>query len=159
MTSRVPDAAQHLKPETIESFQELVQALRDSVNYHKEAADVIDDDYVKGELSSIAAERENICDTIGGFITSADEKPAENGTFLGSLRNIWTVFRAGLNSGDATVLLIEAERAEDVIVSKFKDVLPEIAGNPVNDILMKYFETIKNGHDRVLALRNAYQNA
>ena len=159
MTSRIPDAAQHMKSETIESLQQLTRALSDSINYHTQAADKIDDAYVKGELLAIAAERKNICETIGGFIALADEKSVEEGTFLGSLRSIWTAFRAGLNSGDATVVLIEAERAEDVIVNKFKDTLPSIAGNPVNNLLLEYFVTVKAGHDRVLDLRNAYQNA
>lgn len=159
MTQRVPGDAQHMKSETIESLQELTQSLHDSVKYHIEAADKIDDDYVKQTFLAIAAERKDIRDTIGGFITLADETPVEDGTFLGSMRTIWTAVRAGLNSGDATAVLIEAERAEDVIVNKFKTILPEIAGNPINDILLKYFEMVKSGHDRVLALRNAYQNA
>jgi uncharacterized protein (TIGR02284 family) len=148
-----------MKPETIESLQELIHALNDSVNYHTEAANKISDDFVKQTFVAIAAERKDIAGSIGGFISLADETPENEGTFLGSLRTIWTAFRAGLNSGDATVVLIEAERAEDVIVNKFKSVLPEIAGNPVNDMLNKYFETIKSGHDRVLALRNSFQNA
>jgi uncharacterized protein (TIGR02284 family) len=159
MTNRVPQAAQDIKPETIESLQELIYALRDSVNYHTEAADKIDDKFVESEFLAIAAERKDISETIGGFISLADEKSEEEGTWLGSLRTIWTAFRAGLNSGDATVVLIEAERAEDVIKGKFEKVLPEIAGNPVNDMLMKYYQTVKAGHDRVLAMRNAYQNA
>jgi uncharacterized protein (TIGR02284 family) len=159
MTNRVPQAAQDMMPETIESLQELIYALRDSVSYHKEAAEKIADKIVAVEFLAIAEERKEISDTIGGMIALADETPIVEGTWLGSLRTIWTAFRAGLNAGDATVVLIEAKRAEDVIKGKFEKILPEIAGNPVNDMLIKYYETIKAGHDRVLAMRNAFQNA
>lgn len=159
MSTRVPGDAQSMKPETIESLQELVSSLNDSVKYHIEASDKIDDDFVKSEFLAIAGERKDISETIGGFITLADETRAEEGTWLGSLRTIWTAFRAGLNSGDPTVVLIEAERAEDVIKGKFEKILPEISGNPVNDMLHKYYLTVKAGHDRVLAMRNTYQNA
>jgi hypothetical protein len=45
----------------------------------------------------------------------------------------------------------------DVMVQQFKDVLPEIAGNPISDKLNGYFAVVRNGHDRVKALRDAYQ--
>ncbi len=159
MTTRVPADAQHMKPEALESLQELIYALKDSVIYHGEAATKIDDKFVQAEFLAIAAERKDIYETIGGFIALADEKSIEQGTWMGSLRTIWTSFRAGLNAGEPTVVLVEAERAEDVIKNKFEKVLPELAGSPVNDMLLKYYATVKSGHDRVLAMRNAYQNA
>lgn len=159
MTTQVPTAAQHMKPKTIEALQDLVRTLRDSRQYLLEAADVIkDNDMVANTLKRISSERQQIHDNIAGFITLADEKPVEDGTFMGKMREIWTAFRAGLSAGDAKVVLIEAERSEDAIVKRFETILPEIAGNPVNNQLHKYFEMVKNGHDRVLALRNAYQN-
>lgn len=157
MNTQVTSTAQEMKPETIESLQELVGGLKDSTQYHNQAADKIDDEFVAGVLRNIAEERELISEDIGGFLTKADEKPVEEGTFGGTLRSIWTALRAGLNGGNPTVVLIEAERAEDVIVNKFKTILPQINRNPVNDVLHKYYKTVKSGHDRVLALRNAYQ--
>lgn len=157
MTIRTPETAQNMKHETVEALQDLVRGLQDSTQYHLEAAEKIDDSFVQTTLKNIASERNQISEQIAGFITMAKEKPVEDGSWLGSLRTIWTAFRAGLNSGDPTVVLIEAERAEDVIVNKFKEILPEIAGNPINDKLIQYFEKVKDGHDRVLALRNTYQ--
>ncbi len=157
-STREPITAQNLKPETVQSLQELVRALRDSVQYHNEAADKIkNDDKLSKTLHAIASERKQICDNISGFIILSDEQPVKEGTFMGKMRSIWTSFRAGLNAGEPTVVLIEAERAEDVIVNKFKQVLPELAGSPVSDRLNEYFSKIKGGHDRILALRNAYQ--
>ena len=160
MPNRTLTTPQNMKPETIESLQELVRALNDSTAYHIEAADKIsDDEFVANTLRAVAAERHEICEELSGYVTLADESPAEEGTFMGNMRSIWTTFRAGLNSGDATVVLIEAEKAEDVIVNKFMNVLPEIAGNPINDKLNEFFMKVKSGHDRVLGLRNAYQNS
>lgn len=158
MTTHASDIAQNMKQETVESLQELVRGLKDSIQYHVEAADKIDKaPDVSKTLRAIAAERREICDDISSTIAMTDEIPAEEGTFGGSMRKIWTSFRAGLNGGDATVVLIEAERAEDVIKNKFETILPEIAGNPVSPQLNKHYEKVKKGHDRVLELRNAYQ--
>lgn len=159
MNTRIPEDAQHMTPETVDSLQELIYALKDSVDYHVEAADIINDAYVSGEFRAIASEREEIYKTISGFISLADSTTVVEGTLLGSLRKIWTAFRAALNAGDSTVILIEAERAEDAIKRKFEQTLTEIAGNPINEMLLKYYETVKAGHNRVLGLRNAYQTA
>lgn len=159
MTTRLPAAAQDMSNETIEGLQELIQGLRDSVNYHTAAADRIDDDFVKRELLAITLERREIYQSIGGFIATANSNPVVTGTLLGSLRTIWTSFRAGLNAGDPTVVLIEAARAEAEIARKFKEILVDISGNPINNVLLGYYENIKAGHDRIVALRNAFQNA
>lgn len=150
---------QNLNANTIASLQDLVRGLHDSIEYHEEAAGKIEDSQLKQELLAISTSRKEVCETIGGFISATSETPVDDGTFLGSLRKIWMSFRASLNSGDPTVVLIEAERAEDVIVNRFKEILPEIAGTPVNDSLLKCFELTKAGHDRVLALRNLYQQS
>jgi uncharacterized protein (TIGR02284 family) len=145
--------------ETVSELQDLLRGLNDSVNHHKEAAGRVADALIANNFREIAEERLELATSLGGMIALADEKPVEEGSWLGSLRSCWTSFRAGLNSGDPTVMLIEAERAEDKLVAQFKNVLPQIAGNPINDRLLGAFEVIKSGHDRVLAMRNMYQAA
>ncbi len=130
------------------------------ISYLHEAADSIqDDELVANTLRVVASDRQEVCDAIGGFVTLSNERPKDEGTFLGSLRTIWTSFRAGLKAGESTVVLIEAERAEDVILRKFKDFLPKIAGNPVNNSLLEYYEDVKRGHDQIRGFRDAYQSA
>ncbi len=159
MSTRILEPTELLKSETIDSLQEMVRALNDSAEYHAEAADKIKDDgLVASTLRGIASERRQICRKVAELITMADEKPDKDGTWMGKLRNIWTAFRAGLNAGDATVVLIEAERAEDAIVHKFEQILPETADTPIFGKLKEHYETVKRGHDRVLALRNSYQD-
>lgn len=156
MTTNTANACD-LKQETLDGLKELCTALKDSVEYHNETIKQIDDKFVEDTFSKIATERQAICEELSRQLSYNGEKVVDDGTFLGSMRTIWTKMRAGINSGDTTVVLTEAERAEDVIVNRFKDILPEIAGNPLNAQLVGYFETVKDGHDRVLALRNAFQ--
>lgn len=146
-----------LSEPTVESLQELLRGLNDSVEYLTEAAGKIDDTNVAKTFKKISTQRQEIADLIATHIDNMGESPVDDGSWLGSLRQCWTTFRAGLNSGDAEVVLIEAERAEDQLMAKFKEILPEVAGNPINDQLITAFERVKNGHDEVLALRNAFQ--
>lgn len=150
-------AAQHMSEETTAKLQDLICSLRNSVEHHRTAAESVNDEIVSSVFTDLANERENILETIGGFMTLADETPDESGSFFGKMKACWTSFRASLNGGDETVVLIEAEKAEDTLMAQFRDILPEIAGNPINDKLLEYFEMVKDGHDRVLAMRNQYQ--
>ena len=156
----MPTNTQQMNKSTVDSLQELIHALKDNSSYLNQAADSVSgDELVANTLRNIAQERQSIHEGIGNLIESANGKPDENGAFLGNLRTVWTAIRAGLNAGDPTVVLIEAERAEDAILHKFKEILPEIAGNPANDQLLKYFEQIKQGHDLIRGYRDAYQSA
>lgn len=157
MTTQSTTTETLLSEETVSSLQELLRGLNDSVEYLNEAAKKIDDSSVAQTFNKLSSQRQEIASKMEQHIDSAGECPEDDGSWLGSLRQCWTAFRAGLNSGDATVVLIEAERAEDALMAKFKEILPEVAGTPINDKLLQAFETIKGGHDEVLALRNAHQ--
>lgn len=147
-----------LSDKTMAGLQELLRGLNDSVEYLNEAAEKIDDVSVAETFKKLTSQRQDIAAMIGSHIQLSGESPVDEGSWLGTLRQCWTGFRAGINSGDAKVVLIEAERAEDKLMAKFKEILPEVAGNPINDQLLQAFDTVKQGHDEVLALRNAYQS-
>ncbi|MEM9944263.1 MAG: PA2169 family four-helix-bundle protein [Planctomycetota bacterium] len=159
MSIKSAETIQNMTDENVGHVQELIRGLRDSIEYHHEAAEKVEDDNVKQLFTEIVNERKTIVDTLSGMVAMNDESPVDDGSWLGTMRKCWTTFRAGLNAGDPTVILIEAERAEDTIMAKFKSVLPKAAGSQINDVLLQYFEKVKSGHDRVLALRNAYQAA
>lgn len=158
MNNPNPVAAEKLNEETIEHLRDLVRGLLDSVKCHTEAAQSVDDANVAALFRELASQRQGIANTLDGYIVLAHERPVEEASWLGKLRACWTSFRAGLSSGDATTMLVEAERAEDAIVQKFQSILPKVAGNPINEELLAYFDKVKAGHDRVLEMRNAYQN-
>lgn len=157
MATRVAHEITDMKQETIEKLQDIVRALIDSAEYHMEICERLNDDFVKKVMMKIANQRREVCSDITSYVNMAGESAPSDGTFAGSLRTIWSSVRSALNSGDTTVVLIEAEKAEDVLVNKFKSILPEIAGNPVNDRLMQHYETVRDGHDKVLTLRNHFQ--
>ena len=157
MTSQMATPPKELKADTVESLQELIVGLNDSVMYHLRAAEAINDDYITKVLRGIAWERQQMCSEIGRHVRFSGEKPSDNGTFLGSLRTVWTEFRSALNSGDSIVVLVEAARAEEVIVGRLKNILRQVAGNPINDVLLRVFACVNNGRNRVIALRD-YSN-
>lgn len=154
MDSQSGFAPKELTPATLESLQELLTELNDSVSFHLRASEAIKDDDITKVLREIAWERHQLCDEIGRHVRYSGEKPNDDGTFAGSLRAIWTEFRSALNSGDSAVVLIEAARAEDVTLNSLKTILKRIAGNPINDVLQKLIVCVNNGRNHVIALRD-----
>ena len=160
MSNQISDPSCNLIGKATESLRELLQALNDSTGFLVEAADMIEgDELVSNALRSIADERKGIAYSIGGFLPLHDEQATEDVTLLGNLHSIWTSFRAGLNSGDATVVLIEAERAEAAVIEKFEEILPEFAGTPVNNEMLDYSQQVRDGYEQIRGFRNAYENA
>ena len=145
-------AARYASPRTTSRLQDLIYSLKDNVEHHREAAARVNDPIVRAILRDLANERELILETIGGIMTSVDRTPEESTTLFGKIKTCWSSFRASLNGGDETVVLIEAERAEDLLLTRFRAILPEIAGSSqVN--LFETFDRVKAGHDQILAMR------
>tara|TARA_R110002072_G_scaffold87983_4_gene198243 strand:- start:2254 stop:2451 length:198 start_codon:yes stop_codon:yes gene_type:complete len=59
-----------------------------------------------------------------------------------------------VNGGDRTVLLIEAERAEDRIKGCYEALLKKAAGSPLNAVLLDEYRRVKSTHDLIRGLRD-----
>ena len=66
--------------------------------------------------------------------------------------------REALSGNDVHAVLAEAERGEDAIKSKYEDVLQDGSAAPVSDVLQRQYVEIKQAHDRVRDLRDAWKN-
>ena len=152
--------AKQIKDSTISSLSDVTQALKDSAQHLKESASYVnDDDYVASTLLTIGAEREEVHNHLSELIRDCDGQPATESSFMCKLRMIWTAMRAALNSGNPTVLLIEAEKAEAALLEQFRNVLSEAANVPLTVRLNEFYEILKSGSDRIVSLRNKYECA
>ena len=146
-------AARFASRQTTCRLQELIYSLKDNVEHHREAAAKVNDPIVRAIFTDLANERQEILESIGGIMTLAEKTPDKSGSLIGKIKTRWTSLRAILNGGDETVVLIEAERAEDALLEHFRAVLPEIASSPIIFKLHESFDKIKAGHDQIFAMR------
>lgn len=61
----------------------------------------------------------------------------------GSTRQAGLKFRSAINGANPQVVLIEAERAEDVIKTAYESLLKKTAGSAMNDVLMRHYSEVK----------------
>ncbi|TWT39087.1 PA2169 family four-helix-bundle protein [Blastopirellula retiformator] len=60
-------------------------------------------------------------------------------------------------STDCYAILAEAEAGEDHIKHAYEDALKETAGSAMNDVLQKQYAQVKQGHDRIRDMRDAFK--
>ena len=146
----------NLREETIEKIQGLIEINIDSYEGFKDAAESVENQALSSLFRDLAATRSTFASQLQGFVRINGEEAENSGSLRGSAHRAWLNFRSALNGGDAKVILIEAERGEDAIKEKYEDVLEETAGTPLNGVLIRQYQAVKAGHDRVRDLRDSY---
>lgn len=146
-----------LNEQTIEAVQDLIQANIDSADGFQEAAKQVEDSNIAALFTELEKERRRLTAELQVHVQLNGERPRTEGSWLASIHQTWIDLRAKLNSGDAHVLLCEAERGEDFIKHAYEDVLKRTAGSPMQDVLTTQHAIIKEGHDRVRDLRDHYK--
>lgn len=147
-----------LREETVKKLQKLIQANIDAYDGLRESAEKVKDQNVARLFSKLAAERSAMAEELKNYVEWNGEEPEDDGSFVASVHRAWINVRAKLNSGDAYVILIEAERGEDHIKEAYEDVLKETAGSAMNDVLQQQYAKVKAGHDQVRDMRDVYKD-
>ena len=149
----------NLNEETVEAVQDLIQANIDSANGFRESAEVIEDQQLSALFLSMASTRTDLANELKTHVSLSKERPRIEGSWLAALHRTWIDIRGKLNSGDPTIVLIEAERGEDFIKRAYEEVLKKTAGSAINDVLQRQYADVKKGHDSIRDLRDALKSA
>jgi len=102
-----------LTKETLDTLQDLIQVNLDSQLGLKDAADSVNDPVVEELFRSVLSERCHFADELKMYVEWNDECACDEQSWSGKVHKLWMDIRAKINSGDAYVILIEAERGED----------------------------------------------
>lgn len=147
----------NLSDETVSGLRELAIALRDSQIGLTEAAGKANDKDVAKLFYGIATERAEMEQKLNEYLHVNCEPISETTSWLGELSNAWTKIRAAVSGSDASVILTEVERSEAMITARYKRILPNIAGNPLNKLLLEQYECLQNGLTSIGELKESLQ--
>ncbi|WP_286763497.1 MULTISPECIES: PA2169 family four-helix-bundle protein [Rhodopirellula] len=146
-----------LNETTLEKLQKLIRANIDSYNGFHESAEELKDERLATLFRSIGDERSAMAAELQQYVEFNGKAAEDDGSVAAKTHRIWINIRGKLNGGDATVILIEAERGEDHIKEAYEDVLKDTAGSAMNDVLNAQYAKVKAGHDKIRDLRDAYK--
>lgn len=145
----------NLNEETIEHIKDLVRINQDSAEGFAEAAEVVENDDLKGLFSLMAGERQQFANELRSYVILNEEDGDISGSWKGMFHRWWLDLRGKLSGGDAYAVLAEAERGEDKIKAMYEECIKETTGNPLNDVLHRQYAEVVKGHDRVRDMRDA----
>ena len=151
MTSNLPN-------ETVNKLQDLIQYNIDAKDGFSEAAEKIENTQIAGLFRDYAAQRARFAQELQTYVAAAHEDPKTKGSLSAAAHRTWMGLREALSGNDVHAVLAEAERGEDAIKSKYEDVLQDGSAAPVSDVLQRQYVEIKQAHDRVRDLRDAWKN-
>ena len=149
------ESTTQMESQTIEALQNLIKINIDSAKGFQHAADQIEDPKLKTLFQSLAQQRSHFADQLRGYVRMNDHEAEDSGSLKGQFHRWWLQLRKTISLDDRYAILAEAERGEDVIKERYEALLQETAGSPVNDVLLKQYGQIKQGHDTVRDLRDA----
>lgn len=143
-----------LRDETIAKLQDLIRINIDSQKGFMQAAESIADKSIAALFRQIATDRADNVAQLTSYVTFNNETPRDEGSVVGAMHRWWLSARGALSGGDDHVVLIEAERGEDAISQKYEDVLRDVPGTAMNDVMMHQYARVKEQHDRIRDLRD-----
>ncbi len=146
----------NLNDETIDKIQRLIQANLDSYKGFKEAANDVKNARLRELFSDIAMSRSRQAASLQTYVSWNNEEPEDDGTIRGDLHRAWLNVRSAINQGKEEVVLIEASRGEDHIKELYEDVLKDIPGNALSDVLHSQYAHVKKDYKRIESLKKAY---
>ncbi|MFT4246667.1 MAG: PA2169 family four-helix-bundle protein [Pseudomonas sp.] len=144
---------------TAHTLNDLIQIARDGQDFYNEAASKVKDAELSSLFTRIAASKADIIASLGAAVSAAGGKPAEHGTFVGSVQQLYGRLRASL--GDTTYgFVAELEESEDRLLGGFRDALGDTDTSPlarqeIQRLLPEVQQTHAVMRDRKHALKNA----
>ena len=148
----------NLREETIEKLQKLIRYNIDSHDGFREAAEEIESPQLASLFRDLAQERSALATELQSYVEWNEEEAEDEGSISAAVHRLWIDVRSQFTGGDSYAILAEAERGEDYIKEAYEDVLKDIPGNALNDVLQKQYARVKAAHDRIRDLRDAYKD-
>ncbi|MBT2744804.1 MULTISPECIES: PA2169 family four-helix-bundle protein [unclassified Lysobacter] len=106
------------------NLNDLIEIARDGKDFYDEAAQKVKDAELSALFVRIAGVKADIVDALSSAVVAAGGKPAEHGTFVGSMQQFYGKVRATL--GDTQYgYVAELEESEDRLLKAFNDTLSD----------------------------------
>ena len=147
-----------LSDKVTSEIQGLIRLNIDSAEGFTASADLIEDKALASQFREYAAQRSANAEELKATVAYNGEAPAQSGTTSGTLHRWWLELKGKVTSGSTHQVLSEAERGEDSIKHEYEDALKDMNDVGVRDVVERQFRNVKEGHDRVKALRETYKN-
>ena len=106
------------------SLNDLIEIARDGGEFYTEAAGKVKDPQLSSLFGQMAAHKQEIVQGLSADVAATGGKPAEHGTLVGSMHQVYGKVRAALGDTDYAYVA-ELEESEDRLLDAFKDTISD----------------------------------
>jgi uncharacterized protein (TIGR02284 family) len=138
----------------ISALNSLIALNRDDQKGFLEAAEKIEDPEIKTYFLEQSRSRTHFVGELQTEVHALGSEPENTGTMSGTLHRGWMDLKLALGSGDHAIL-IATESVEDRAISTYCKALEESLPADLRDIVARQFESVKQSHTKVKALRKS----
>ncbi len=142
------------------TLNSLIETARDGQEGFRLAAQDTTAVEVKSLCNEFALQRAKFAGELQELVRGLGQEYETDSSVTGALHRGWINLKSALTSKDDHAILAECERGEDSAVSSFREALQEKElPDHIRAIVQTQASAVKAAHDRVRALRDAYETA
>lgn len=138
----------------ISALNSLISLNRDDQKGFQEAAEKIEATEIKTYYLEQSLSRAQFVGELQSQVHSLGSEPEDKGTVSGALHRGWMNLKTALGGGDHAILAA-TESVEDHAISTYRKAMSESLPADVRDIVERQFESVRQSHNKVKALRDS----
>ncbi len=113
-----------IEKEIQHSLNDLIEIARDGADFYNEAAGKVEKPELSSLFNQMAAHKREIVQGLSVEVAAAGGEPADSGTMVGSMRQMYGNIRAALGNTDYAYVA-ELEDSEDRLLKAFRDTISD----------------------------------
>ncbi|MES2819218.1 MAG: PA2169 family four-helix-bundle protein [Pseudomonadota bacterium] len=135
-------------------LNELIEITRDGQRFYEHAHDEVKDLQLKSLFRDMSMAKTQVIQALAVKVAANHEQPAQGGTVMGKLRQVYADTKATLSSDENATYVAQLEDTEDRILHAFEDAMKE-AEPDVRALLAVEMPKVRACHDRMRDLKRA----
>lgn len=136
----------------------LIETCKDGEHGFKTAAEDVKNPAMRTLFEELSLERGRFIHELEGLVRSVGEDVEQSGSVAGVMHRAWIDLKSAISSGSEKAVLAECERGEDSAVAQYREALDHDLPASIRNTVQQQYVAVQNAHDRVRALRDAYQD-
>ncbi|MGE6793740.1 conserved hypothetical protein [Pseudomonas guineae] len=140
----------------IQQLNELIEITRDGQRFYQHAHEEVKDVRLQALFRDMAQTKTELIRALSVKVAANQQKPADGGTVVGKLRQVYADTKATLVSDEEGAYVAQLEEAEDRILHAFEAVLKD-ADPDIHALLATQMPTVRANHDRMRNLKQSMQ--
>ncbi len=135
-------------------LNQLIEITRDGQRFYLHALEEVKSPDLQSLFRDMAQAKTQVIQALAVKVAANHDQPAEGGTLLGKLRQVYADTRASMARDEDATYVAQLEEAEDRILHAFEDALEE-AEPDVRALLVAELPKVRACHDRMRSLKQA----